>query len=177
MKQLLLSITLSSLLGLTFAQNRAKGLVTDHDIENFRVAGIVDLQGSDDGNPVAGVLIGIGQNIHPLDEMIFSYYHIYHNDIIQDALVISIEERYDIFRGLRPYAKAGVGYMWSDRDNESNQAGVFAEFGGGIIIPFGAGLRFFAEGSVQLGDSKLWIDNGELDDHNVQFTSGIRLYY
>lgn len=182
MKQTLLaSLSAAALVLAPAAFALDKPIVNDPDVKNVRVAGVVDLQGNHEGNPILGLSFGVGESVYPLDEASLTFTHMESDDISSNAILLGIEERYDLINNLRPYAKAGIGYMWIDESAEtletSSNRGVFVEVGGGIIIVIGEGLRFFAEGVYQWGTEEMWLDEYNLQEDNVQFSGGVRLYY
>lgn len=176
MKQFFM-IALAGCITSSFAFAGAQNVVHDDDITGFRVGGIVDFEGDKDGDPILGATIGIGEAVYPLDEMIFSYYHMSSDNIDQNGLTLCIEERYTRFDIFRPYARAGVGYLWVDDDAGENPDGAFFEAGGGILFSLGSTSRLYAEVVGQWSGTELWLDNEQFEGNNVQFTAGYRIYY
>jgi hypothetical protein len=152
-------------------------VIEDKAVNAIRVAGVMDPKADHEDDPILGFEVGVGSNDYPIDEMILAYGHLEADDINHSYVVFALEERWDIYKNIRPYGTAGVGYLWTDDKSGYDADGIYGKLGAGILIAIAPKIRAYAEVEWQYSSADLWLEDGQFTNSNMLGVAGLRFYY
>ena len=103
-------------------------------------------------------------------------------DVERQGISFSIEQNLPTGLPLIPYLGASVGYGWIDtNDDNPEEDGVFARATAGLKLFLRPNLAATASAhySVALANDQLFLDDSStgLDDKNLEFAFGLRVYF